>query len=209
MVIEADPAAPAWCCSTPLEREFGPVAILVNNATGWVQDTFTPASADQHGRALQPVTAATWQQQFAVDAMAAALLIGEFARRHVARGAGWGRIIGLTSGGELGFPSEVSYGAAKAAQANYTMSAALELGQYGITANMIYPPVTDTGLGHRRGARVRGLQPHPLPRGQPGAGRRGHRLPGLGCRRADHRQHDLPALTAAETARPAGLRSRT
>ena len=39
----------------------------------------------------------------------------------------------------------MSYGAAKAAQVNYTMSAALELGQYGITANMIYPPVTDTG----------------------------------------------------------------
>jgi len=30
--------------------------------------------------------------------MAAALMIVEFARRHIARGA-WGRIIGLTSGG--------------------------------------------------------------------------------------------------------------
>ena len=56
--------------------------------------------------------------------MGAALMIGEFARRHIARGATWGRIIGLTSGGELGFPEEVSYGAAKAAQENYTMSAA-------------------------------------------------------------------------------------
>src|ERR1019366_5810227 len=68
-----------------------------------------------------------------------------FARRHVARGATWGRIIGLTSGGDLGFPEEVSYGAAKAAQANYTMAAALELAQFGITANIVYPPVTDTG----------------------------------------------------------------
>jgi 3-oxoacyl-[acyl-carrier protein] reductase len=91
------------------------------------------------------VTAASWQQQFSVDAMAAALMIGEFAGRHVARGATWGRIIGLTSGGDLGFPEEVSYGAAKAAQVNYTMSAALELAGYGITANMVYPPVTDTG----------------------------------------------------------------
>jgi len=48
-------------------------------------------------------------------------MIGEFAQRHVARGATWGRIIGLTSGGDLGFAEEVSYGAAKA---NYTMSAA-------------------------------------------------------------------------------------
>ena len=65
--------------------------------------------------------------------------------RGAARQAGWGRIIGLTSGGELGFPQEVSYGAAKAAQVNYTMSAALELAPFGVTANMVDPPVTDTG----------------------------------------------------------------
>ncbi|HUZ52791.1 MAG TPA: SDR family oxidoreductase [Streptosporangiaceae bacterium] len=91
------------------------------------------------------MTEASWRQQFGVDAMAPALMIAEFARRHVARGADWGRIIGLTSGGEVGFPEEVSYGAAKAAQENYTMSAALELGPFGITANMVHPPVTDTG----------------------------------------------------------------
>ena len=34
---------------------------------------------------------------------------------------GWGRIVGLTSGGPMGFPSEVTYGAAKAAQVNYTL----------------------------------------------------------------------------------------
>lgn len=77
--------------------------------------------------------------------MAPALLIAEFAQRHVARGASWGRIVGLTSGGQYGFPDEVSYGAAKAAQENYTMSAAAELADYGITANIVYPPVTDTG----------------------------------------------------------------
>jgi 3-oxoacyl-[acyl-carrier protein] reductase len=51
-----------------------------------------------------------------------------------------GRIIGLTSGGDLGFPEEVSYGAAKAAQTNYTMAAALELAPFGVTANMVSPP---------------------------------------------------------------------
>jgi len=40
---------------------------------------------------------------------------------------------------------EVSYGAAKAAQENYTISAARELGPYGVTANLVHPPVTDTG----------------------------------------------------------------
>ena len=140
----ADPVAPVRLFDTA-EEQLGPVDILVNNATGWVSDTFVPAGSDRLGWSFQPVSAATWEQQFRVDAMAAALLISEFARRHAVRRATWGRIIGLTSGGELGFPEEVSYGAAKAAQTNYTMSAALELARYGITANMVYPPVTDTG----------------------------------------------------------------
>src|SRR5919202_1315308 len=82
---------------------------------------------------------------FGVDARGGALLIAEFARRHLERGAAWGRIIGLTSGGPLGFPEEVSYGAAKAALTNYHMSAAFELAEYGVTSNVLYPPVTDTG----------------------------------------------------------------
>jgi 3-oxoacyl-[acyl-carrier protein] reductase len=140
----SDPAAAAALFGAAEER-FGPVDILVNNATGWIADTFTPAGADRLGRSVQLVTEATWSQQFRVDAMAAGLLIAEFARRHIAREADWGRIIGLTSGGELGFPEEVSYGAAKAAQVSYTMSAAAELARFGITANMVHPPVTDTG----------------------------------------------------------------
>ena len=140
----SDPAVPSLLFDTT-EEQLGPVDILVNNATGWLADTFTAAGDDRLGRSLQPVTAATWTRQFAVDAMGAALMISEFARRHIARQGSWGRIIGLTSGGEFGFPEEVSYGAAKAAQVNYTMSAALELAPFGITANMVHPPVTDTG----------------------------------------------------------------
>jgi 3-oxoacyl-[acyl-carrier protein] reductase len=140
----ADPATPGMLFDLA-EQRLGPVDILVNNATGWLADSFKPARADRLGRSLQPVTHATWSQQFGIDAMAPALMIGEFARRHAARDARWGRIIGLTSGGDLGFPEEVSYGAAKAAQENYTMSAAVELAPLGITANMVHPPVTDTG----------------------------------------------------------------
>lgn len=139
-----DPDVPAAIFDVAEER-LGPVDILINNASGWVQDTFTPEETDRFGRALRPVSAETWARQFAVDARAPALLIGELARRHRARGARWGRIVGLTSGGDLGFPREVSYGAAKAAQTNYTMSAAAELAELGITANVVHPPVTDTG----------------------------------------------------------------
>jgi 3-oxoacyl-[acyl-carrier protein] reductase len=127
------------------ERELGPVDILINNATGWLPDTFGAPANHDTGVKMARVSAFTHDQQFAVDARGGALMIAEFARRHIDRHAAWGRIIGLTSGGQLGFPGEVSYGAAKAALENYTMAAAFELASFGITANMVYPPVTDTG----------------------------------------------------------------
>lgn len=139
-----DPAAPARLFDAAEER-LGPVDILVNNATGWLADTFTTNDTDHLGRDLVRLSAATFDRQFGVDARGGALMIAELARRHAARRAGWGRIIGLTSGGPEGFPGEVSYGAAKAALENYTMSAAFELAPLGITANIVYPPVTDTG----------------------------------------------------------------
>jgi 3-oxoacyl-[acyl-carrier protein] reductase len=127
------------------EEAFGPVDVLVNNATGSLSDTFRAEELDWAGRALSPVTAASFDRQFGVDARAGALLIAEFARRLQQRGGSWGRIISMTSGGEKGFPQEVSYGAAKAAIVNYTMSASLELSRFGVTANALHPPVTDTG----------------------------------------------------------------
>ncbi len=123
------------------EVELGPVDILVNNASGWVSDTFATGTRHATGARMQGVSAASHDEVFSVDARGAALLIAEFARRHI----DWGRIVGLTSGGQMGFPGEVSYGAAKASLENYTMSAAFELAPVGITANIVYPPVTDTG----------------------------------------------------------------
>jgi 3-oxoacyl-[acyl-carrier protein] reductase len=127
-------------------RELGPVEILVLNATGWqCPDSFSDRREDQVGRPLYPVTSEAFDAQLAVDARASALLIAEFARRHAERGAGWGRIVSLTSGGRDGFPGEVSYGAAKAALESLTLSAAWELGAQGVTANLVHPPHTDTG----------------------------------------------------------------
>jgi len=127
------------------EAAFGPVDILVNNATAGGRDSFNAASADRFGRALDPVTASSSSGPLEVDGRGSALMIAEFARRHIARGATWGRIVGLTSSGRLGFPEEVSYGAGKAALESYALSAALELAEYGVTSNVVHPPITDTG----------------------------------------------------------------
>jgi 3-oxoacyl-[acyl-carrier protein] reductase len=144
--VEADLADPesAENLFDAAEAALGPVSILVNNASAWRQDTFAPPRHDRYGRPNEVVTAATFGQ-FLVDARGSALLIAELARRHVARSADWGRIISLTSGSPDGFPAEASYGAAKAALDSYTMTAARELAGFGITANLVHPPITDTG----------------------------------------------------------------
>jgi 3-oxoacyl-[acyl-carrier protein] reductase len=78
------------------ETAFGSVDILINNASGWVADTFSATPQDRFGHQQVRVSAETFDRQFAVDARASALLIAEFARRHAARGGTWGRIVGLT-----------------------------------------------------------------------------------------------------------------
>jgi 3-oxoacyl-[acyl-carrier protein] reductase len=140
----SDPAAPARIFDAA-EAALGPVAVLVNNASGWRKDSFDPAGTNEVGWANSAMTADTIDAQLLVDARGGALMMAELARRHRARGADWGRIVGLTSGGPGGFPGQVSYGAAKAALENFTMAASIELADVGITANIVYPPVTDTG----------------------------------------------------------------
>jgi 3-oxoacyl-[acyl-carrier protein] reductase len=134
------------------EKAFGPVEILVLNASPWQGDTFLDANPEEWKRLLKrPYTARptrvspkTHDFHFDVNSRAAAALISEYARRHQARKASWGRIIGLTTGGASGFPSEVSYGASKNALESYVMAAAHELNSLGVTANLVCPAATDT-----------------------------------------------------------------
>ena len=130
------------------ETAFGPVSVLVNNASHWQPDTFVPYSEgtlDHFFREVPLVSADSHDRSFAVNSRAVALLTAEFARRHVDRGATWGRVVNVSTGGAGGFPGEVSYGASKAALESYTRAAAKELGRYGITVNAVSPGPIQTG----------------------------------------------------------------
>ncbi len=134
------------------EAAFGPVEVLVNNAAYWEDDSFLPRQLPPANPFVeswkdrpQTITAETHDRHFAVNTRAVALLMAEYFRRHVARGARWGRIINISTEGAHVFPGEISYGASKAAMEAYTRSAACEFAKFGITANIIAPGATQTG----------------------------------------------------------------
>jgi 3-oxoacyl-[acyl-carrier protein] reductase len=134
------------------EKAFGPVEVLVNNAAHWEADTFIPEKSKLRNDLVElwtgrpsGLTAEGFDRLFAVNARATALLMAEFARRHVGRGAKWARIINVSTAGAYCFPSEVSYGASKLALEGYTRSAAVELGQFGITVNAVSLGPVQTG----------------------------------------------------------------
>ena len=83
------------------EETLGPVQVLVNNAAHCEPDTFLPLSQlgpDSRavdGFPMGPISAESHDQHFAVNSRAVALMMAEFARRHVERGARWGRIINV------------------------------------------------------------------------------------------------------------------
>ncbi len=134
------------------ENAFGPVEVLVNNAAHWEADTFLPTSDVLVNKYVElwtsppaSINARSFERLFAVNARAVALLIAEFARRHIERNARWGRIINVSTEGAHCFPSEISYGASKLALEGYTRSAALELGQFGVTVNAVSLGPVQTG----------------------------------------------------------------
>ncbi|MGD8535479.1 MAG: SDR family oxidoreductase [Candidatus Aminicenantes bacterium] len=133
------------------EEKFGSVDVLINNAAHDQCDTFLPddeLKKNPHFLGEYPMTtinADSLDIHFAVNTRAVALMIEEFARRHIGRNAKWGRIINISTDGAYAHPSNVSYGASKYAIESYSRAAAVELGPYGITVNVISPGAVQTG----------------------------------------------------------------
>jgi 3-oxoacyl-[acyl-carrier protein] reductase len=127
------------------EAQLGPVDILVNNHTYCVLETFDPALVRSEGFPVSLVSAAEIDAHFAVNARAVALMMREYFLRYLARKAVSGRVINLSTDAAHAHEANVSYAASKHAIESYSRSAALEMGKYGVTINIVAPGPVQTG----------------------------------------------------------------
>jgi 3-oxoacyl-(acyl-carrier-protein) reductase len=116
-----------------VSQEMGPVAILVNNA-GITRD-----------KSFLKMTRSMWEEVMHVD------LDGVFYTTQLVAqdmiGAGWGRIINISSiVGQTGNFGQTNYAAAKGAVISFTESLARELARKGITVNAVAPGFIETDM---------------------------------------------------------------
>ena len=139
-------------------RQFGRLDILVNNVGEFKWKTVMDSTAEE------------WQE------MVASNLYSVFhtskAALHIMRGQRWGRVINLGSvGAERAFgQAKISaYSAAKAGMVALSRSLALEEARYGITVNVVNPPIIDdSDLSLEEAERVTDAR---FPAGRPPTGR--------------------------------------
>jgi 3-oxoacyl-[acyl-carrier protein] reductase len=127
------------------EERLGPVDILVNNHAHWLPETFDPALVTDEGYGMRLTNPAIMDAHYAVIARASALMMAEYVKRYLTRGAAWGRIINVSTDAADSHPGAVSYAASKHALESHSRSAAVELGKYGITVNIVAPGPVQTG----------------------------------------------------------------
>ncbi len=127
------------------EERLGPVDILVNNHAYWIPETFDPSLVTDEGYGMRLTGPAIMDAHYAVIARASALLMAEYARRRMKRGASGGRIVNVSTDAADSHPGAISYAASKHALESYSRSAAIEFGRYGITVNIVAPGPVQTG----------------------------------------------------------------
>ncbi|MBI3371700.1 MAG: 3-oxoacyl-ACP reductase FabG [Betaproteobacteria bacterium] len=153
--LELRDAAQCDALATSVQKEFGDITILVNNAAV-VRDNLALRMKD-----------AEWDEVIETN------LRGVFRlSRAVMRGmmkARWGRIINITSVvGAAGNPGQANYAAAKAGVVGMAKSLARELGSRNITVNCIAPGFIDTDMTRALSEQQRGALLAQIPLGRLG-----------------------------------------
>ncbi|MFF5477725.1 3-oxoacyl-ACP reductase FabG [Streptomyces sp. NPDC012935] len=108
-----------------IAEELGPPTVLVNNA-GVLRDNL-----------LFKMTEDDWDTVLDVH-LKGAFLMTRAVEKYMTQ-QNWGRIINLSSISALGNRGQANYSAAKAGLQGFTKTIAIELGKFGITANVIGP----------------------------------------------------------------------
>jgi 3-oxoacyl-[acyl-carrier protein] reductase len=112
--------------------DLGAPTILVNNA-GILRDNM-----------LFKMSEGDWDAVMGVHLRGAFLMSREVQKHQVE--AKWGRIVSLSSTSALGNRGQANYAAAKAGLQGFTKTLAIELGQFGVTANAIAPGFIATDM---------------------------------------------------------------
>jgi len=120
--------------------ELGPPVVLVNNA-GVIRDNL-----------LFKMSEDDWDTVLGVH-LRGAFLMSRAAQRYMVDER-FGRIVNLSSSSALGNRGQVNYSAAKAGMQGFTKTLAIELGQFGVTANAVAPGFIVTDMTAATAARV-------------------------------------------------------
>ncbi len=121
--------------------ELGAPTVLVNNA-GIIRDNM-----------LFKMTAADWDAVMGVH-LRGAFLMTRAVQKHMVE-AKYGRVVNMSSTSAQGNRGQVNYSAAKAGLQGFTKTLAIELGQFGVTANAIAPGFIETDMTHATAERMK------------------------------------------------------
>ena len=126
------------------EEKMGPVDILINNHTYCFLETFDE-KLSQDSEDIKMISSEEIEKHFRINSQSYALMMSEYVKRFLKRKAEWGRIVNISTDAAHSHPGNVSYVASKHAIESYSRSAAIELGKYGITINIVAPGPIQTG----------------------------------------------------------------
>jgi len=133
IVLNVNDGAGCDAAIEQVQKEFGSLSILVNNA-GITQDQLAMRMKDEEWDAVISTNLT------AVARLSRAVLRGMMKARH-------GRIINMTSVvGSAGNPGQMNYAAAKAGVAGMSRALAREIGSRNVTVNCIAPGFIDTDM---------------------------------------------------------------